>query len=125
MISILLVIMIACIHWEADFSLQTHEMATNKSKSNYWLTMHVLVYTSATLLFWRFFIFDVDTVYHFTDYLYFSIFIFVTHWITDYITSRFTGKLYKEGKYHEFFCVIGVDQVLHLTQLLIAYHLFK
>lgn len=123
-IPIFIVIILALIHWEADFSMQNHEMATNKSKSNYWLTLHVLTYTGVTLLFWRFFVFDVYHVYYFLDYVKFSAFIFSTHWVTDYITSRMTGKLYKEGKYHEFFALIGIDQVLHSIQLLTAYWLF-
>ncbi len=123
-IPILTVIILALIHWEADFSMQTSEMAMNKSKSNYWLTLHALTYTGVTLLFWRFFVFDVFHTYYFIDYVKFSAFIFLTHWITDYITSRMTGKLYKEGKYHEFFALIGIDQVLHLVQILAAYKLF-
>lgn len=114
----------AFIHWEADFSMQTTEMATNKSKSNYWLTMHALVYTGVTLLFWRFFIFNPAHSYLFMDYVKFCTFIFTTHWMTDYITSRMTGKLYREGKYHEFFALIGIDQVCHTIQLLTAYYLF-
>jgi hypothetical protein len=32
------------IHWFADFFCQTDKMAINKSKSIYWLTIHVFVY---------------------------------------------------------------------------------
>ncbi len=123
-ISIFTVMWMAFIHWEADFSMQTHQMATNKSTSNYWLTMHALVYTGVTLLFWRFMIFNPAHAYSLMDYVQFCVFIFSTHWITDYITSRLTGKLFKEGKYHEFFVMIGIDQVCHLVQLLSAYYLF-
>lgn len=123
-ISIFTVMWMAIIHWEADFSMQTPEMAMNKSKSNYWLTLHAVVYTGVTLLFWRFFIFHPAHSYLISDYFKFSGFIFSTHWITDYITSRQTGRLYKEGKYHEFFAMIGLDQVCHLVQLLTAYYLF-
>jgi hypothetical protein len=124
-IPIITLIMLAFIHWEADFSMQTHQMAMGKSKSNYWLTLHVLVYTGVTLLFWRFFIFDPSNVYCLMDYFKFSLFIFSTHWITDYITSRISGKLYKDEKYHEFFALIGIDQLIHLIQLVIAFNYFK
>ena len=124
MISYSVIILLSLIHWESDFSMQTSEMATGKSTSNYWLTLHVLVYTGVTFLFWRFFIFDPSVVYSLWDYTKFILFIFSTHWVTDYITSRITGKLYKENKYHEFFAMIGIDQVLHLIQILTAYKLF-
>lgn len=123
-IPVYVVIMLVLIHWEADFSMQTHEMATQKSKSNYWLGMHALVYTGVTLLFWRFFIFDVYKAYTVWNYVCFSVFIFATHFITDYITSRITSKLFAKGKYHEFFCTIGIDQIFHTIELIIAYLYF-
>ena len=121
---ILTILAISFIHWVADFHCQTHEMSMNKSKSNYWLTMHVLVYTGVTLLFWHFALFQPATNYSFENYLFFSIFIFSTHWITDYITSRMTSKLYAQGRFHDFFVVIGFDQLLHITELLLAYYYF-
>lgn len=124
MIPIYVIIFIILIHWESDFSMQTHEMATKKSKSNYWLGMHALVYTGVTLLFWRFFIFDVDKTYTIFNYTCFSVFIFVTHFVTDYITSRITSNLFAKGKYHEFFCTIGLDQIFHTIELIIAYLYF-
>ena len=48
--------------------------------------------------------------------------IFITHWLTDYFTSRLTSKLYKEERYHDFFVMIGFDQVLHYTQLLLIFN---
>jgi len=124
MISILDVLIIWFIHWVADFHMQTHEMATQKSKSNYWLSMHVLVYTGVTLLFWHFTLLRPATEYTLWEYAMFSGYIFIGHWVTDYITSRMTSKLYAEGKFHDFFVVIGFDQFIHLVHLLIGYHIF-
>mgnify|MGYP003453949244 CR=1 FL=1 len=48
---------------------------------------------------------------------------FVFHWITDYLTSRWTTKLYKKKDWYGFFTVIGLDQFLHAAQLVITYTL--
>lgn len=112
------------IHWLADFHMQTIEMSSNKSKSNFWLTMHVLTYTFVTLLFWHLVLLQPTGDYNFTDYFMFFNFIFSTHWITDYITSRMTSKRYAEGRIHDFFVVVGFDQFLHYVQLFTAYYVF-
>lgn len=122
-ISIVSVLVMSFIHWVADFHMQTEDMATKKSKSNYWLTMHVLVYTGVTVLFWHF-TFMQPAIYTLKEYFYFANFIFWTHWITDYFTSRMTSKLYAQNRYHDFFVVIGFDQLLHTAELLAAYKLF-
>lgn len=122
--AILIGLFIIFIHWLADFHLQNEQMSMNKSKSNFWLTMHILTYTSVTLLFWWLILFRPLDNYTFMDYFMFFSFIFSTHWITDYITSRMTSKLYSEGRYHDFFVVIGFDQFLHYCQLFAAYYIF-
>jgi len=117
-------LLIILIHFFADFVCQTHEMAINKSKHNGWLSAHVGVYTLVTLLAWNFTILQPAIDYRLNTYLYFILFIFSTHWITDFITSRFTSKLFGKGDYHNGFVVVGLDQVLHYIQLLSAYYLF-
>jgi len=124
MISIFNVILIQLIHLFADFMCQTHEMAVGKSKSNYWLSLHVAVYTLITFLGWHFCLMQPAFNYFFINYLYFTTFIFSTHWITDYITSRISSKYFGKGDYHNGFVVVGIDQVLHNIQLLTAYYLF-
>lgn len=92
-------------HVLADFVLQTPWMAENKSKNNKALFLHCLVYT---LTFTPFiFLFNPEDVY------WFVIVTGVTHWMVDYNTSRWTAKLWKEKKVHDFFVVIGFDQFLH------------
>lgn len=46
---------------------------------------------------------------------------FITHWITDYNTSRWTSKLWAKGDVHNFFVVVGGDQLIHYLTLLITY----
>ncbi len=124
MISIITALLIIVIHFFSDFVCQTHKMAINKSKNNCWLTAHVAVYSFITLLAWVFTIFQIGVIFHLNTYLWFTIFIFSTHWITDYITSRFSSKYFGKGDYHNGFVVVGIDQVLHYIQLLSAYYLF-
>jgi hypothetical protein len=110
------------IHWVADFVLQTRHMGLRKSSSNYYLTLHVLVYTFSTIMAWSIVLPLIG--FHLTTLsvsLAFSL-IFLLHWLTDYITSRQTTKLYKEEKYYEFFVMIGFDQVLHYVQLFLIFN---
>lgn len=104
-------------------------MALNKSKNNQALTIHAFVYA------WCFSWWGLE----------FACFTFLTHWATDYITSRCTSKLWfidleplvvplKDSwfdyyahvipkKRHWFFVVIGFDQLIHFTTLALTYKL--
>lgn len=114
-------------HFIGDFPLQTDQMALGKSKNRQDLTDHVFVY-SLCFLFWG---------------LPFACVTFLTHWITDYFTSRATSKLWffrptgvffnaggdrsemwipKGGSRHWFFVMIGFDQLIHFTTLALTYH---
>jgi hypothetical protein len=96
------------IHFLADFVLQSDEMATKKSTDIQWLFFHCWVYTIPFAVFgWKFWITTL-----------------VFHFITDYITSRGTSYLWKKEKRHWFFTLIGFDQAIHLTTLLLTYRFF-
>jgi hypothetical protein len=110
-------------HWVADWVLQTTDMAMNKSKSNYWLTQHVFTYTMSmspvALVVWA----GLGFAYWWVALLW-LLFNGGAHWITDYFTSRWTSKLYKEEKFYgfpAFFSVIGLDQLIHFTTLIGSY----
>ena len=99
------------IHFLADFGLQTHEQATNKSSSNKWLFYHVGTYS----LIWFFAAFMISDSWG--PSLLFAVITFIAHFTTDYITSRI-GKPFWENKLlHDGFVVVGFDQVLHMVQL--------
>ena len=90
------------IHFVADFLLQTDKMATQKSKSLFWLSAHVGVYTVPFLIFgWRYAVFNG-----------------LAHFVTDFFTSKITAQLWKREKRHAFFAVIGLDQAIHTTTLI-------
>ena len=90
-------------HWIADFVLQTDKMALNKSKSNRWLAYHVGAYTLFMSVFFG---------------PLFGIINGLCHLATDWFSSRITTKLWASGDRHNFFVVIGLDQLAHTLVLL-------
>lgn len=110
-------------HFVGDFLLQSDQMALNKSKSDRWLLLHVLVYAACFLLWgWRF-----------------ALVTFVLHLLTDCVTSRITSRLwfvvpagnsghftYAPGnRRHWFFVAIGADQLLHYVALALTWRLWQ
>ena len=116
------------VHFVGDFLLQADWMAQGKSKNTraglIALTTHVLVYSLCFM--WLGF--------------YFTALTFVTHWATDFVTSRITSRLipfvpddtensielynmnWQDGRSnHWFFVTIGFDQLLHYTTLALTY----
>lgn len=96
-------------HWIADFELQSDQMAKNKSKSIKWLSLHVLVYTLVFML-WG---------------VQFALISGALHWITDFFTSKITSYLYRMDDIHNFFVVIGFDQLVHMICLVYIWTLLN
>lgn len=115
-------------HFLGDFLLQTDWMAVNKSKNPRALGLHCLVYSLC-------FIPCGLTFFGLT---------FLTHFVTDAVTSRITSKLWffkpvgehyniggeryelwipRGGNRHYFFVVIGLDQLIHYGTLAWTYSL--
>lgn len=99
-----LVLAVIGTHFVGDFILQSDWMAANKSKRNSVLALHAGIYSACFL--W------LGPIYAGLN--------FVGHFLTDWVTSRWTSRLYKAGKRHWFFVVIGLDQVAHYTALLLT-----
>lgn len=97
-------------HWLADFFFQTDEQAKGKSHCNVWLFWHVATYTLGlfimALLNWTLFP-------HAGMFVAFVLINAVAHFFTDYVTSRNSSLLWKDGKMHDFFVAVGADQMLH------------
>ncbi len=128
MIDLKIILWILFAHWIADFIFQTHEESINKSKSNYWLSLHVIKYSNIVTLLWFPFIIFYSNIkagkefsYMISYALLIMLITFITHWITDYFTSRWTSKLYTKGDIHNFFVVVGLDQFIHFTTLFLTY----
>jgi len=98
-------LIIIWLHFLADFILQSNWMSQNKSFNLLALGSHILVYSSIlTIAFgWKYGIING-----------------ILHFIVDFFTSRKTKKLWAEKRVHAFFVVIGLDQALHLSCLLIT-----
>ena len=94
------------LHFIADFLLQSEYVVKNKSKNNKTLLLHATVYS---LLF-----FIISPVYAIVNG--------VLHLMVDYVTSRMTCNLWKQGKISRFFSIVGFDQAVHVTLLLGTYH---
>jgi hypothetical protein len=91
-------------HFIADFIFQSDQMAINKSKSIKYLSLHVFIYSVCFLYIgWKFALIN-----------------FLAHWIIDFITSKINSKLYTNHR-HWFFTMIGFDQALHTTTLVLTY----
>jgi hypothetical protein len=89
-------------------------MAKGKSSCNWELTDHVLVYTAGLIAM----VFATASYYH--NWAFVPVFVIlnaVLHWLTDWITSRASSALWKDGKVHDFFVVIGADQLIHYLTL--------
>jgi len=115
-------VMIA-LHWWADFVLQKDEWAKNKSKSWTALLKHTGTYSLVWLMWTLGWLSYQHQMHEDVDLmlLWFAPITFVVHTATDAVTSRITSKLYAEGRVHDFFVVVGFDQVLHYAQLFLTY----
>jgi len=92
------------LHFLGDLILQSDKMALNKSHSSMWLTLHALTYGIPLLLLgWKYAIINAGL-----------------HWLVDCVTSRMTAHLWKLNERHWFFVVIGMDQAIHMTLLVLT-----
>lgn len=127
MYALLYIFYILFFHWLFDFVLQSNEQAKNKSSSNKWLMSHALDYSCQwiTVLSWTFIIMSWITGLGMSyplilKVIAFGLITFGFHSITDYFTSRWTKKLWEKKDVHNFFVVIGFDQLLHYIQLFLT-----
>jgi len=96
------IVAILLVHFVADFLLQSRWMASNKSKRIDALALHVAVYTVClTAVFgWQFGLLNG-----------------AIHFGVDWVTSRWSSRLWAKQDWHNFFAVIGFDQFIHTAVL--------
>ena len=112
-----ILIILFAIHWIFDYVFQARSIADTKWDSIYSLTTHALIYSIGLIIF----LISVAGFHGEISRNNFFMFIFMNtlfHWITDFFTSKATHMYYENKNYHAFFCVLGFDQLLHITALL-------
>ena len=108
------IILILIAHYIGDFIFQTSWMAENKSDDARALIAHVGVY-SVTLLVFICLILNTTEPSKVLPYVVLN---GSFHCLVDVITSQFTKKLWNKKDYHNFFVVVGLDQLIHLITLI-------
>ena len=99
-----LVLLVVWLHFIGDFILQSDRMATSKSSSVKWLTIHIAVYALPLLLLgWQYAMING-----------------ALHWVTDFFSSKASRYFYQRKQNHWFFAVIGLDQAIHMTCLILT-----
>jgi hypothetical protein len=117
---LLKVFFILFIHWVADFVLQTNWQAQNKSKDDKALTLHVVTYAIVTTIAWW-----IAFQLSFDSIVEVFIITYLSHWLTDYCTSRLNSYLWQKKDVHNFFVSVGFDQLLHFVQLFFTFYLIQ
>lgn len=110
----LIVILIG--HWVGDFVAQSDDMAKRKADDGAVLVTHVAIY-AGVLGFFCLLVLPAPLAL-----LYIALNA-LAHFVTDMETSRWTKKLHLAGDRHNFFVVIGFDQLLHGATLVYTYSL--
>src|SRR5688572_9431656 len=121
MIDSLFILYLLAVHFVADFLFQSHYMSINKSKDNRVLLWHVGIYSLTMYVGAILLGLERQNQEIVISAMAFSGWLFMSHLITDYFTSRWTSRLYKHARWHDFFCVIGFDQLLHAAQIIVGY----
>ncbi len=134
MLSLNIISFILLSHLFSDFVLQSRNQGRKKSTNIFWLLTHVLIYSSTTTFFWLL----IDLNYEIKNVLNYTLIffiIFITHGITDYITSKISGFAYLKMKNRNkrinefwewiFWLTIGLDQTIHIISLFCIYIIFN
>lgn len=108
-------------HWIGDALFQYKKLATEKYRDMWALIAHVMIYTVVML--WTGVLLEISI----PKLQVFLLITFFTHLVIDFITSKITHYLYEKGIYYTqplnmgFFSIIVLDQMLHITQLILTY----
>lgn len=123
------VILILVAHFIADFVFQPHYIAISKSENVLNLVAHIVIYVfSFFIIFassWYVMFYMFQTTIPANIWLQMTALILIIngilHYIIDYMTSQATKCFWNKKDYHNFFVVIGFDQLLHTGLLIYSY----
>lgn len=102
------ILVLLTVHFVADFLLQSHWMASNKSRRMDALLLHTVTYGACFVIFG----------------VWFAVMNFALHTLVDFVTSRITSQLWAKQQWHWFFAVVGADQLIHFFCLILTYGWF-
>lgn len=102
------------VHFLADFALQTHWQAVNKSSNSDALFQHTITYGLCILILGFGLLNGGDAVI-------FGLVNFAIHSGVDAITSKLTKFFFDKKDYHNGFVVVGADQFIHVATLVGTY----
>lgn len=109
--TILVVVYLLLCHFIADFICQSDYMSFNKWESLLALSWHIFVYVTVLAI--------MLSVLQFKDIGMYLLTNGCLHFITDYFSSKVTHFLWEKKETHWFFVVIGLDQFIHTSFLII------
>ena len=115
---------IICFHFICDFIFQLDEHAKAKNHSLKALFAHTLSYTAQVGGLTCLLLFLIGDNFAFQYFVIWYILLFATHTVTDFITSKITAYAYKTEKNKLFWGTIGIDQMLHMLQIIYLYETF-
>jgi len=108
---------VIAMHWVADFVLQTDWQAKNKSKDNFALLFHVITYTICIFVCGILLLPLELTAQNIKIWELWALANGVVHFGVDYVTSRINTHLWNQGRVHDFFVMVGFDQLIHYACL--------
>lgn len=135
---IFVIVAVLAAHWVSDFVMQTDFQSKNKSKRWSVLFDHVMTYLvcmlgltiagygACVVLSWAHVLPPLLRYPSegFTHPLFGWIGVnALAHFAVDAVTSRWTSRLWSQGRVHAFFVVIGLDQFIHTALLLATFPL--
>ena len=113
-----IIIVALFIHFLADFVFQTSWMSQNKSKSFKALSAHIIEYMYVSILLFVLYFAIFTNIRPTTEFFVFILINSLTHFGIDTVTSRLTSYFWKKQEVHNFFVVVGFDQLLHTAILI-------
>jgi len=122
------IIVLLAAHFVGDYICQTPEMAAKKSRGILWLSIHSGMYSLMLSMGWLFVALMV--IAHKPEEFNLMRFIavlpltYLSHWIVKYFSSRLIAKFERNREHTNSFMILGIDQFLCQSLLVIIYKLF-